>query len=249
MKRNTLLPLLLLLLGGSNQLMAQRHADLSFTIVSPADGTVIDNGDSRTVQMQLTNNGPDTFLVTDTLYISGTQLEDVLRGHPSQNLAPGVSAGVQLSAPFGTLLNDRTGVTDTTITICYSMRTGNQLPEPVVSGVWDTLPADNESCITVTLKGALTGIAGRSNDALQPLVVYPNPAREKVMFRLPLQQGTPVKAWLRDGTGRLLRARDYGLQKAGTVVLELETAGLAPGMYLLEVVADGQHRMGKLLLR
>lgn len=253
MKKNSFLLLTaLLLLASISELWGQRYADLSFSILSPANGTIIDNGDSRVLQMQLTNNGPDTFKTTDTMYIFGNlqclPANAVLRGAVSQSMPPGISAAMQFSGALGTVVNNRMEAADTTMELCISLITGNLMSIPVVTEVLDTIAANNKACVTLTFKGKPTGIADRNGARQSSLKLYPNPARNKVTFDVSLKTDQGIKAIIRDMTGRTIRTNDYGKMKAGPTALVLDVSRLPTGMYSMEVQTGEQVQMGKLVI-
>lgn len=132
-----------LLLASVSGAMAQRHANLSLSMNSPANGDTLENGNSSQLQLMHINNGPDTFLLTDTLYIEGTLMNNLpanagLKGSASSSLPPGDTAMVQLPASVD-VLNNRTQSSDTTMELCKSIVTGNLLDIPVATDVLDTL--------------------------------------------------------------------------------------------------------------
>ena len=219
----------------------------------PADSAVIENGDSQPIQMQLVNNGPDTFQVSDTMYIFGNLFDQganvMLKGTPSQAIPPGVDAVIQFSAPFGLLLNERAEASDTTMELCVSLVTGNLLTAPIATEVWDTLPENNTSCVIVTFKGSTaTGIAAGSN--VSPLLaLYPNPADDLVSFDITLKAKEHVQATVRDMTGRTVALQDYGNKSAGRTSLNMNVSGLRPGIYLVQVRIGEEIQSGKLLIR
>lgn len=253
MKKNRSLLLTgILLLAGISGAVAQRHTDLSLSPVSPADSAVIENGDSQAIQLQLVNNGPDTFLVSDTMYISGNLLNlppnALLRGSPSEAIPPGADATIQFSGPFGVILNDRTAATDTVMELCLSLVTGNLLATPIATDVLDTLPENNTACVTVTFKGATTGIAGNRKEQ-RHLKLYPNPANDAVTFDIALTKEEQVTATIRDVAGRAVVLEHYGKAKAGQHMLPMDVSGLSPGIYYAEVKAGEQLWAGKLVIQ
>ncbi len=252
MKKNRFLLLTAwLLLVSISELKAQRYVDLGFSILSPANGTIIDNGDSRVFQMQLINNGPDTFRTTDTMYIFGSLLNlpgnGLLKGSASQAIPPGVSAAIQFSGPLGTV--NRMEATDTTMELCISLVTGNLMAPPVATEALDTIPLNNKACVTLIFKGKPTGITGRNTATQSSLKLYPNPARDKVTFAISLQTDQEVKATIRDMTGKTVMMNDYGRRKAGQIALTLDISRLSTGMYSMEIQTAEQVQTGKLMIR
>ncbi len=252
MKRNKLL-LTILLLTGAWQATAQRHANLSLAVISPSDGTTIDNGDSKPLQLQLTNNGPDTFLTTDTLYIFGSLLnipeDTAIKGRPNNPIPPGVTATLQFPGALATITNTRTETTDTTMHLCISIFTGNLMTAPVMTDITDTSSANNTVCVDLTFKGATTGISGRGGGWQNELKLYPNPARHNITFNLVVKAGETVRAVIQDMSGRNITSFDYGRMNAGEQKLTMDVSGLKPGMYLVTLYKGTDRQTGKMIIR
>jgi hypothetical protein len=254
MNQNRLLLLVALLLCGAFSAAAQRYTNLGIVLLSPADGTVIDNGDSKPLQVQLTNNGPDTFLTTDTLYIFGSLLNGAgntaVKGQPGDPIPPGVTATLQFPGPFGTITNVRTEATDTTVSLCLSIITGNMMSPGITTDVLDTLPLNNTACSNITFKGvAATGIAGKDNPALSYLKIYPNPAHDNIAFDITLKGNEPVIASVQDMAGRHILSENYGTMSAGTHSLRMDISGLKPGMYMVTLYSGTAKQTGKMIVR
>ena len=62
---------------------------------------------------------------------------------------------------------------------------------------------------------------------------YPNPARSGVSFALTLAEAGRAEAAVYDVTGRRVATVVSSDREAGTEVVELDTSGLAPGLYLV----------------
>lgn len=253
MKRPSILLWMLLLLGAVQPAMAQRYGDMALSIVSPTNGTVIENDESRTFQLQLSNNGPDTLLTSDTIYISGSLLGlpagAMMRGSFGQPMPPGVSAMIQFSGAAGSIENNRTEPTDTVVELCLSIVTGNLLDTPIASDLLDTLPDNNEACVSVTLKGRPTSITGSSGTAKSALKLYPNPATGAASMDIALPADQVVRVRVKDLSGRAVLYRDYGNKKAGNHILNLDVAALQAGIYVVELCAGEQVQTNKLVIR
>ncbi len=93
---------------------------------------------------------------------------------------------------------------------------------------------------------ALTGISGCQSLALEPadrdaaFSVYPNPAKDRVMFRLPFA-GTAMLS-LSDPCGRTVRQAEI------SDGAELEISGLQDGIYLVQLQQGGRQSSRKLLI-
>jgi hypothetical protein len=78
--------------------------------------------------------------------------------------------------------------------------------------------------------------------------VFPNPTQSDVTlaFELPYEQ--PILIRMFDISGRMVYSHD-DLGREGANAMELRFNGVAPGLYLLEVQADGQRAVKKLLVQ
>jgi hypothetical protein len=82
-----------------------------------------------------------------------------------------------------------------------------------------------------------TGVEATAEDP-GSLRVYPNPASSQVVVEIPALQARNAELVLKDAMGRVVLRRNISGQQ-GQVVLAVES--LAEGLYLLEVLQDGQR--------
>jgi len=80
----------------------------------------------------------------------------------------------------------------------------------------------------------------------QQVTVIPNPVRSRTMIRYALDDLRPLGFTLTDIAGRSLLRRDVGLQKEGT--LDLDLSSFAPGTYFL-IIQSGPYRASKKLIK
>jgi hypothetical protein len=84
---------------------------------------------------------------------------------------------------------------------------------------------------------------GFSND----FRVYPNPLANVSTIELNLSSAAQVSGVLVDMNGRVVSQLNYGLQSAGTQVLNLNAENLVPGIYSLRIQAGSQVYTSKLV--
>lgn len=84
--------------------------------------------------------------------------------------------------------------------------------------------------------------------ALSLSAPHPNPARGATSARLTLASVSSVAVTVVDGRGRTVRTQPTQALAAGTHVLRLATAGLAPGTYFVVVDADGARQTQALVV-
>jgi sarcosine oxidase delta subunit len=89
---------------------------------------------------------------------------------------------------------------------------------------------------------------GMKTPFLFDMEVFPNPTQSDVTlaFELPYEQ--PILIRMFDISGRMVYSHD-DLGREGANAMELRLNGVAPGLYLLEVQADGQRAVKKLLVQ
>jgi len=115
-------------------------------------------------------------------------------------------------------------------TVCLSVKQGNCL---------------SQTCKTVSI----TDQMGQDNLLADALEVYPNPFINQFSINLPLAAAAPVSITLYDMAGKALLTRDAGMLDAGMqeIRVDLSSAPLATGIYVLEVRIDQQVQHIKLV--
>ena len=82
---------------------------------------------------------------------------------------------------------------------------------------------------TVANEGQATPLAARID------AIYPNPFVESARVAYTLEQAGPVTVTLYDGVGRVVRVLEAGARGAGDHTARVDAAGLAAGVYFVEV--------------
>lgn len=243
---------ILLFLATTVLVHAQRYADLRITAVSPANGTIIANDDSAVVKITLGTAGPDTLLATDTTYLSGSLLALPDTSEQIQvygfSFPPGAMATLQLPG-IGVIRNNRMATSDTTMVLCVRIVTGNLLNPPVHTDLLDTIPANNERCVTITLKGKPVLDIPAAASRQPALAISPNPASDLVAIGVDAPAGIPLTVTLSDISGRKLSSQEYGSARNGRTSVQMDVSRLQPGIYLTMVRAGTQTSTGKLVIR
>ncbi len=89
--------------------------------------------------------------------------------------------------------------------------------------------------------------AGARPVALGPLECWPNPFNPTTHISFTLNQAGPVRVELFDLLGKRVRTVMEGALPAGFHALQLDAQGLAAGMYLVRLEANGESRTQKLM--
>lgn len=100
--------------------------------------------------------------------------------------------------------------------------------------------------------GLIIGLEGEESEYLdgpdRTLEVYPNPAGDRAYAGLNLTGSSEVALSVFDMTGKRISHRSYGTLD-GAQVLPLELEGMAPGLYTIKVMVNGQPFSKKLMVK
>ncbi len=157
--------------------------------------------------------------------------------------------------------NNSLRVTDTTaLPAQYSLQWYNaSTPIPGETGIWycsmesgtyGLLVTDLETGCTNSYAAAVVNnpnfdcLIGTNSPEIQTFEILPNPTTGTALLRLrePFTQDGTVRVW--DATGRLLQTLSA---QAGMQAISLELGQLSPGMYAVEILADGFHGLGRVI--
>ena len=154
---------------------------------------------------------------------------------PRDNCQPGVpeDSGFELIATVNTddnTLTDNDGgaVLDPNTTYCY------RLVAVFDDNIGGESVASAEFCARPDEESLVTGIGDRepSDDLADKVIIYPNPAQEKVNINLDLADFRPLVVGISDLRGRVYEERQFSSQNSH---YQISLAGVAPGMYLVWV--------------
>lgn len=240
---------LLTCLGFATMANAQRNADLSFTLTSPANGATITGTQSFNFGATLTNNGPDTIKTTDTLALSiyidnsttptdvsvSGQTTSVLGALLPQALPPGASGTLNQSLSLVTPLSE--GTHNFCAVVLIVNRSADSLHE--------TAPDNNKSCASITAKNA-TAINDVNSEA-DNFMFYPNPSKGNSVVKVNLSKGQQINISFVDINGREV----YTVQKectTGDSTFEVNTEAWTPGIYLCRIQGDAFQKSMKVIV-
>ena len=119
-----------------------------------------------------------------------------------------------------------------------------------VSGTYALVVTDLETSCTSSHSAAVTNnpsyncLTGTNAPDLQTFELVPNPTPGTVLLRLqaPLKLSGIIRLW--DATGRVVQTYPA---ETGRNELSLELGSLSPGMYAVEILAEGFHAWGRLV--
>jgi hypothetical protein len=164
-------------------------------------------------------------------------------------------------APVWYNYNNSLRLSDTTaLPLQYSLQWFDGLvPIPGETGIWYCSSESGNYSLQVTdLETGCTNshaamvtnnpnfdcLVGSSTPNTQAFELSPNPTHGPVLLRLqaPLQQRAMIHVW--DANGRMVQSIGAN---AGTAIISLELGHLSPGVYAVEVIADGFHGLGRVI--
>ena len=101
---------------------------------------------------------------------------------------------------------------------------------------------------TVTLSVAPTAITKTVDVIAQSVEIFPNPATDQVSVRYTLPVGAEVNVSVMNTLGQRVAGQNFGRQAAGTQQQMVPLNGLGKGLYLVNVLVDGQPTTTKKLI-
>lgn len=167
---------------------------------------------------------------------------------PRDNCEPGVpeDSGFELVGTVNTdenifLDNNGGSGLDPNTTYCY------RLVAVFDDNIGGESVASAEFCARPDEASLVTGIGDRepSDDLADNVIIYPNPAREKVNISFELAGFRPFAAGISDLQGRVYKERQLSPQSAH---YQLSLEGVAPGMYLVWVKTLNQLITRKIVI-
>jgi hypothetical protein len=159
-------------------------------------------------------------------------------------VAPGI-AGVPVLRVKVT--EERTTAGFTFTTVCYEFRAAQPVMAIACEGNDTFMEPPTASVFTYgTTTTDAEATPATSTPALR--APYPNPARETTTLEFDMNHAGAVELVVYDVLGRPVRRVADGSRSAGRHAETLDTAGLAPGVYIARLTADGQHWTRRLVV-
>ncbi|PZF73449.1 T9SS type A sorting domain-containing protein [Taibaiella soli] len=231
---------------------AQRTVDLQATLTAPVNNTTFNSGQTVAFNAVIKNVGTTTFQTNDTLYygylIDGTQITFNIGGQSvttfgivNRTLAPNdtiqINKSFSLTIP-ATLAGKRQ--------FCIAIRPLNRGIDSMI----DNNIANNASCDSVLFDSNPLAVGELEATLVENAVtkVYPNPAQSYANIDMDLSVNTAVSVRIFDITGRMVIQTNEKTYGKGKQTISLNTMNVQNGLYIYQVVMDGQVSAGKLLI-
>jgi hypothetical protein len=100
----------------------------------------------------------------------------------------------------------------------------------------------------VKVNSSVVGI-GEENPFINDISLYPNPADSRTKVKLTLSKPANTEFRLTDLSGKTIFLWETGNLSQGTHICEIETQGITPGFYLLEIKGGGHSRFSKIAIK
>ncbi|WP_118974073.1 T9SS type A sorting domain-containing protein [Taibaiella koreensis] len=243
MKSGNLLCTALLLLAGAGSVQAQpKKCDMSITLMTPAEGAVINAYATFNITVKIDNIGPDDLAAGDTVWYNTPSM-------PYAQLKPFLLQQAILSGGSATLiLATSTNVTNNPgdVTEPYCVRVVSN-PSNTGTFIDTTVTNNNSSCNNVTFKALPASGINEADAAKTRLTLYPNPARNTVQIAWAGTAADRPVISLSDLSGRQLAVKGTGQALSGKEKLSLDISALQPGMYLVTIYNGGLRAAGRFI--
>lgn len=210
--------LLLVITFTNHTLYAQRSTDLEVTLLSPSNGDDVSTGQFFTIEIQLSNLGPDTLHASDSLRFQFLLDGIATIDWPSMNdftylnaydLAPGDSQSILIMNQFANTPNSP-------LNMCVSL-----FPYSSLDSIADPYLNNNTSCASITVDGIGVSVA---EETTQELRMYPNPANNTFSV---YSTESILKLQICDVNGSVLHTVKHPQSQ------QVDCAHLANGTYLI----------------
>lgn len=227
----------------------QRQVDLDVSIASPMENAVIPYNEQFNLVIAIINNGPDEMVTGDSIFYQTPFSQNVQMGTLQGNIAVGDTFAIPM-----TLTNTNTTGQDQTANICvYVFNPSVDIEvngQPISITYFDTDSTNNQACVNnITLQSGATSVE-EMEIAKQALVVFPNPATEKVGFRYTAQSNEEILVVVSDILGREVIRQNLGKAIQGAEkTYELDITALNTGNYILSVTDGAIQTVGRIAVK
>ncbi|KAA5533617.1 T9SS type A sorting domain-containing protein [Taibaiella lutea] len=219
-----------LLMAGTWTLQAQqRKCEMNIELISPSEGQVIPAYAQYNLDAKITNNGPNTLNIGDTLFYNIPTIP--LVSYNTYILEDSIPMGSSVNVSFGTLNNINQNENDETVNFYVKI-----VSNPDGTGAFiDEVLTNNTDQNTITYKPC--GINGGTaihnvNGEILDFTLFPNPATD--VLQLETKDLKVNNVTITDISGRIVVKKTVA--PAGEIKLDIAT--LPRGMYFLKMDTD-----------
>lgn len=233
MKKSLLLYALIFMLQSS--LMAQKHCDLSLTILTPIEGETIPFGQTAELKFSIKNLGPNDLMATDSVFITS-------EGDISYSLyIPQIASGDSIEYLFFTTANNEDD--DYAFSEClYYVKEFN-------TSFIDSIQINDTSCVHFILEGRNTSLVANLENNLNQVTLYPNPANDLVNITLKDWNYKTAEVVIMDFSGREYHRSEINISNSNKNISSIPISNLPQGIYLMKIGSNGHWIHCKLIVK
>ncbi len=217
-----------------NILHAQRNIDLDVKLVSPYNGQVIFPFTTIPVSVDITNNGPDTLILGDTIWYN-TSLKPLFIYEffiVGNELLPGSTALFHIDE----IKNAQSSEFHDTTQFCVRVSDRSGVPGMGQGSFNDTIKSNNSSCAEIIIKSTYV----KSILYAENIQLYPNPATNFLYIET---SNTPklLRYAILDLSGRNIQ--NGVLNNDHSNHTSIDVKNLHEGAYILKIISkNGDHK-------
>jgi hypothetical protein len=229
MNLKKLLGFALLMTGTWTVQAQQRKCEMNIELVSPAEGQVISAYAQYSLDAKITNNGPHTLIIGDTLFYNIPTIP--LISYNTYILEDSIPMGSSMNVNLGTLNNINQNENDETVNFYVKI-----ISNPNGTGAYiDEVLTNNSDQNTITYKPC--GINGGTaihnvNGQILDFTLFPNPATD--LLQLKTADLKVSNVIITDISGRIIAKKIVTPAEE----IKLDIATLPRGMYFLKIDTD-----------
>lgn len=233
--------LILLLLVGASTVWAQRYINLQLASnETPGKSYVGVKNNYRidTMMVKITNNGPDTVVSSDTVFV----YSKFLKKRFYWTLPNGLKPGSSVDTFYYFQLTDE-GYAQTQTLENYNWCDSVYLVVPTDS-VSDTVAANDMACHIVNVAIFPSSVED-INIENSFFTIYPNPTSAGIKMRYDFGPHSAATVTICDITGKAVYVRELGKDLSGKQEFLFDIGPLTNGLYILEVGTGDRKHIGK----
>lgn len=235
---------------------AQRVCDVSIKLNAPTNNATLDCDADFSLKYTITNNGPDSILIGDTLFFQDPEIEN-------KDYSWYIVAESNILADSSFVLYDTlSNISKTKYLLDENL---DYVASPFENGNYkyfvyfdgfgsdtnmlkDNDFSNNADIIDITVDCPISILENNKLEATS-LSIYPNPATKAFSFNYNFLNNTSI-ATLRiiDFTGRVVSVQDLGKQTIGEKQFTIDINSLVAGVYYVELITDNTRAINKITI-
>ncbi|MCK5241449.1 S8 family serine peptidase [bacterium] len=224
---------------------ATATSTLTYTVTPQMTHTITD---TATPELPLTASPTSTISITMTSTLTMTPTLTALATSSTTPTSLATHTLTPLVTPSGTMTLTWTETYTPTPTPTFSVqptssststRTVTLTPEPLFPSITAIASISSTPAImTLTLTPVETATASPTDEKKNPIIIYPQPARNQMRFRLNLSAPGAVKINIYNYSGEWVAQLIHPWLNSGTDVIVWDCSSMAAGIYIVQVLVD-----------